>query len=378
MIPSQRALFDLPREVTYFNAAYMGPMPKHAALTGADSYLKKQQPWRFNVQEDFFDVPESFRSQAAELYGSTADDIAIVPAASYGLATAALNLVPEEGTDILVLDEQFPSNIYVWRTLAQACGAQVKTVSRSDNQSWTEAMLGAISPRTSIVACPQVHWADGGMLDLPAISEAARIQGAALVLDLTQSLGVLPFDLHAIQPDFAVSACYKWLLGPYTIGALYVDLQHQGGEALEENWIVRDRAEDFARLVDYADNYAVGARRFDMGERSGFQLVPAASACLGQILAWGPQQISETLLAKTTAIADAVAPLGLRDSTPDRAPHYLCLSLPANAPSDLVNRLGARNIHVSQRGDRLRVTPHLYNDDIDINRFVDALKAELV
>ena len=378
MIPSQRALFDLPREVTYFNAAYMGPMPKLAAQAGADSYLKKQQPWRFNVQEDFFDTPETFRSQAAKLYGSTPDDIAIVPAASYGLATAALNLVPDEGTDILVLDEQFPSNIYVWRTLAQACGAHVKTVTRSNNQSWTEALLGAISPQTSIIACPQVHWADGGLLDLPTISEAARIQGAALVLDLTQSLGVLPFDLHAIQPDFAVSACYKWLLGPYTIGALYADLRHQSGEALEENWIVRDRAEDFARLVDYADDYAVGARRFDMGERSGFQLVPAANACLAQILEWGPQQISETLLAKTTAIAEAVAPLGLRDATPDRAPHYLCLSLPDTAPSDLVTRLGARNIHVSQRGDRLRVTPHLYNDETDIARFVDALKAELV
>jgi selenocysteine lyase/cysteine desulfurase len=377
MIPSQRALFDLPREVTYFNAAYMGPMPKLAAQAGADSYSKKQQPWRFSVQEDFFDVPETFRSQVAQLYGSTGDDIAIVPAASYGLATAALNLVPDEGTEFLVLDEQFPSNIYVWRTLAQACGARVKTVSRSDNQSWTDAMLGAISPRTSIVACPQVHWADGGMLDLPAISEAARMQGAALVLDLTQSLGVLPFDLHAIQPDFAVSACYKWLLGPYTLGALYVDLQHQGGEALEENWIVRDRAEDFARLVDYADDYAVGARRFDMGERSGFQLVPAANACLEQILEWGPEQISETLLAKTTAIAEAVAPLGLRDSTPDRAPHYLCLSLPDTAPGDLVQRLAARDIHVSQRGDRLRVTPHLYNDETDIARFADALKAEL-
>jgi selenocysteine lyase/cysteine desulfurase len=378
MIPSQRALFDLPREVTYFNAAYMGPMPKLAAQAGADSYAKKQQPWRFNVQEDFFDVPETFRSQAAQLYGSTGDDIAIVPAASYGLATAALNLVPDEGTDILVLDEQFPSNIYVWRTLGQACGARVKTVSRSDNQSWTEAMLGAISPRTSIIACPQVHWADGGMLDLPAVSEAARMQGAALVLDLTQSLGVLPFDLHAIQPDFAVSACYKWLLGPYTLGALYVDLQHQSGEALEENWIVRDRAEDFARLVDYADDYAVGARRFDMGERSGFQLVPAANACLAQILDWGPDKISQTLLAKTTAIAEAVAPLGLRDSTPDRAPHYLCLSLPDTAPADLVKRLGARDIHVSQRGDRLRVTPHLYNDETDTDRFVDALKAELL
>ena len=238
-------------------------------------------------------------------------------------------------------------------------------------------MLAAIGPKTSIVACPQVHWADGGQLDLPAISQAARLQGAALVLDLTQSLGVLPFDMDAIQPDFAVVAGYKWLLGPYSIGALYVHPQHQNGEALEENWIGRDKSEDFARLVDYADQYAAGARRFDVGERSGFQLIPSANTSIKQMLDWDAAQIAETLSAKTLAIAEAVAPLGLRDSTPERAGHYLCLSLPSHAPADLVKRLGARQIHVSQRGDRLRVTPHVYNDEADISRFVDALKAEL-
>jgi len=377
MIPSQRALFDLPREVTYLNAAYMGPMTLAASTAGADSYEKKKQPWRYDIQSDFFDVPETYRSRAAQLFGATADDIAIIPAASYGLSTAALNLDPDPGSEILVLDEQFPSNIYTWRTLAQACDVSVRTVSRSDNESWSEAMLAAIGPKTSIVACPQVHWADGGQLDLPAISQAARLQGAALVLDLTQSLGVLPFDMDAIQPDFAVVAGYKWLLGPYSIGALYVHPQHQNGEALEENWIGRDKSEDFARLVDYADQYAAGARRFDVGERSGFQLIPSANTSIKQMLDWDAAQIAETLSAKTLAIAEAVAPLGLNDSTPERAGHYLCLSLPNHAPADLVKRLGARQIHVSQRGDRLRVSPHVYNDEADISRFVDALKAEL-
>jgi selenocysteine lyase/cysteine desulfurase len=377
MIASQRALFDLPREVCYLNAAYMGPMPRSAASAGALSYARKSQPWTLDIQPDFFGAPEIFRDRAAQIFGATADDLAIVPAASYGLATAARNLGPDSRSEILVLDGQFPSNIYVWRRLGAQTGARVRTVSRRDGQSWTEAMLLAIGRATSIVACPQVHWADGGMLDLAAISDAARRQGAALVLDLTQSLGVMPFDLKAIQPDFAVAACYKWLLGPYSIGALYVDPQHREGEPIEENWIVRDRAEDFARLVDYADDYAAGARRFDMGERSAFQLVPAANDCLQHILDWGPAAISETLGARTAAIAEAVAPLGLVDATPQRAPHYLCLALPDGAPTDLVRRLAAHQVYVSQRGDRLRVTPHLYNDDADIERFAAALKAEL-
>ena len=377
MIPSQRHLFDLPRERVYLNAAYMGPMPNTAIAAGEDSYRRKGQPWTYDIQDDFFDRPDAVRAQAARLYGAADTDIALVPAASYGLATAARNLAPQKRSEILVLDEQFPSNVYVWRNLAEHYGCRVRTVSRSPNQSWSEAMLGAIGPATSIVACPQVHWADGGQLDLPAISEAARRQGAALVLDLTQSLGALPFDMKAIQPDFAVTAGYKWLLAPYSLGYLYVAPHHQNGEALEENWIVRDRAEDFARLVDYADAYAPGAKRFDMGERSGFQLVPAAQAALGQILDWGVAAICETLAARTAEIAAATAPLGLTDDTPDRAPHYLALTLPDGTPKDLVARLAARNINVSQRGDRLRVTPHLYNDEADIEALVDGLRAVL-
>tara|TARA_R110000744_G_scaffold125730_13_gene231837 strand:- start:36861 stop:37994 length:1134 start_codon:yes stop_codon:yes gene_type:complete len=377
MIASQRALFDLPREVAYFNAAYMGPMPIAGSGAGATSYARKTRPWTLDIEADFFAAPEAFRTRAAALFGASRNDVAIVPAASYGLTTAARNLAPDARSEILVLDAQFPSNIYVWRGLAKQYGARIRTVTRRQDQGWTEAMLGAISTATSIVACPHVHWADGGQLDLAAISDAARRQGAALVLDLTQSLGVLPFDMAAIQPDFAVAACYKWLLGPYSIGGLYVAPQHQQGEPLEENWIVRDRAEDFARLVDYADEYAPGARRFDMGERSAFQLVPAANVCLQHALDWGVAEISETLGARTAEIAEALAPLGLRDVTPQRAPHYLCLALPDGAPADLVKRLAARQVYVSQRGDRLRVTPHLYNDETDLARLRAALQAEL-
>jgi selenocysteine lyase/cysteine desulfurase len=113
-------------------------------------------------------------------------------------------------------------------------------------------------------------------VDLARVSEKLRDCGAKLVLDLTQSLGTASFDLSAIRPDFAIAAGYKWLLGPYTLGYAYIAPEYQSGLPLEEGWIVREGAEDFARLVDYADAYQHGARRFDMGERSGFQLVPAA------------------------------------------------------------------------------------------------------
>ncbi|WP_291843970.1 aminotransferase class V-fold PLP-dependent enzyme [Maricaulis sp.] len=377
LIPPQRDLFELPRDTCYLNAAYMGPMPRKAVAAGQDSYARKGQPWHYQVQADFFDAPETLRDRAAHLFGTSANDLALVPAASYGLATAARNLAPDAKSEILVLAEQFPSNVYVWRELAAEHGARLRTVSRSDSQSWTEAMLAAISTATSIVACPHVHWADGGALDLAAISDAARRQGAALVLDLTQSLGVMPFDLSAIQPDFAVAAAYKWLLGPYAMGFLYVAPHHQDGEPLEQNWIVRDKAEDFARLVDYADDHAIGARRFDMGERSNFQLVPAAIASTDAMLDWGADALSATLGANNRSLADRLAPLGLRETTPDRAAHYLSLSLPDGAPANLVAELASQKIYVSQRGDRMRITPHVYNDEADFDRFVSVLESLL-
>lgn len=372
-----RALFDLPREVTYLNCAYMGPLPKASVEAGMASYAGKAQPWRYRVAEDFFGGPDALRAEAAALFGGSPHQIALVPAASYGLATAARNLNPAPGSEILVLKDQFPSNVYTWRVLAERTGARMRTVSRSANQSWTEAVMDAIGPQTAILALPQVHWADGGALDLGTIAAEGRKQGAALVLDLTQSLGAQPIDVEALDPDFAVAAGYKWLLGPYTLGVMHIAARHLGGIPLEENWIARKGSEDFARLVDYADGDAPGARRFDMGERSGFQLVPAATASLELLNKVGAGRIAETLREATSALAESVRALGVKDDVPDRADHYLCLSLPEGAPRDLAARLGADGVHVSQRGDRLRVTPHLYNDEDDIRRFEDAMTAAL-
>lgn len=374
---SFRDLFDLPADHAYFNCAYMGPLPRAAYEAGVDAYARKTRPWRVDVQGDFFDGPDALRAQAAHLFGATADDIALVPAASYGLATAAKNLTPGPDSEILILAEQFPSHVYTWRELARETGAKIRTVSRSDNQSWTEAVLPAIGTNTSIVAVPEVHWADGGRLDLGEVGAKARATGAALVLDLTQSLGAAPFDLDAIQPDYAVAAGYKWLLCPYVVGFLYVAPHRRSDSPLEQNWIVRDRAEDFARLVDYADDYAPGARKFDMGERSSFQLVPAALESLKLINQTGLDTIAARTAGITAELAEIARPFGAHADTPDRADHYLCLSLPNNAPGDLASRLGRHNVHVSQRGARLRVTPHLYNNAADLARFGEALKAEL-
>ncbi len=372
-----RPLFDIPADTVWLNAAYMAPYPRAAAEAGAAAHRAKAAPWALDREHCFFGAPDALRAEAASLFGCGPEAVALVPAVSYGLATAARNLTIEPGREILVLDEQFPSNVYAWRRMAARDGARIRTVARSDNESWTDALLGAVGPQTSLVACPATHWIDGGRIDLVRIGEAVRSIGAKLVLDLTQSLGVQPFDAAAVKPDFAVAAGYKWLLGPYAIGFLYVAPEHRGGEPLEENWINRERSDDFARLVDYQDAYRPGAERFDMGERSNFQLLPAALEAVRTITRFGVESCAAHAAQLSEMILEQTAPLGLAASTPDRSGHYLGLSLPERAPADLLDRLKAHGVHITQRGTKLRVTPHLYNTPEDVARFTEALGAAL-
>ena len=372
-----RDQFDLPRDIAYFNAAQIGPMPRQAVKAGQAAYQAKAQPWTRTVADTFFETPEALRSAAAGVFNADADGIALVPAASYGLAVAARNLDLGAGEEILVLEGQFPSNVYTWREMARRNGAKVRTVARRQGQSWTEALLDAIGPQTGLVACGAVHWIDGGRIDLEAVGGQAGLNGAALVLDLTQSLGVMAFNAETIRPDFAVGAGYKWLLGPYALGYLYAAPDRRDGQPLEENWINREGSEDFSQLIHYRDGYQPGARRYDMGERSNHQLAPAALAALEALGDIGAEAIAVHCATVNAALIEAAAALDLRADTPDRAGHYLSLALPGDAPADLARRLMGQGVQVSQRGPRLRVSPHIYSDGEDVRRFADALRAVL-
>lgn len=373
MIACQRDRFAIPAEVHYLNCAYMAPL-SHEVIAAMDAGARaKASPWRYKPA-DFFTVSEHFRERAARLAGVPQDSVAIVPSASYGLAVAAANVPLARGQEVVVLAGQFPSNVYVWQDLAARVGGRVRAVERASQDCWTAAVLDAIGPDTGIVAVPHCHWADGRLVDLVAVGAKARSVGAALVLDLTQSLGAMPLDFAAVDPDFAVAACYKWLMGPYGTGMLYVAPRHHGGRPIEHNWINRAGSEDFARLVDYREDFQPGARRFDMGEKSNPPLLMGASAGLDFLLEFGVEAIAEALAAKNDAIAAQAALLGM-DAAPVgvRAPHFLSLGFGSGVPEGLTERLAQRNVHVSLRGASLRVTPHLYNDEAEAEALIAAL-----
>ena len=374
MIPSQRHLFDIPEDIAYFNCAYLGPLSRATVAAGRAAAGIKAHPWEIG-SEDFFADTEIARGMFAKLINAAQDDVAIVPAASYGVSVAARNLPLTKSRTVVMLAEQFPSNVYAWRESADAAGASVVTVERPEHGDLTRAVLDAIDERTAVVTLPHCHWADGALLDLETIGHRCRELGAALVLDVTQSAGVMPLDVNVIQPDFLVSACYKWLLGPYSFGFLYAAPHRQDGKPIEFNWRARLGSEDFAGLVNYEDAYLPGARRFDVGECANFHTIPAVIAALQQINDWGVPEIAKTLAARNAALAERAASLGLAGLDAERrAGHFLGLRFPQGIPEGLLNELRESGVYVSVRGDSLRITPHLYNNDADVDRLMHALE----
>ena len=377
MIPNQSHLFDLPDDVAYLNIAYTAPLLHAAASAGRDAIQAKQNPWTI-ASTDFFNSVETVRHLFAGIVGCNSDCVAIIPAVSYGIALAAKNLPVEKGQSIVVLHDQFPSNVYSWRSLASEKNAIVKTVPRPVDNDWTSALLESIEDHTAVVAISNCHWTDGTLIDLEKIGGQCRSKGAALVIDGIQSLGAMPFSVERVQPDFLVAGTHKWLLGPYGFGFCYVDSKWHHGMGLEENWMNRAESEDFSRLVDYRDDYQKGARRFDMGESSNFILSPIAAAALKQILAWGVENIALTLQAKTDAIADRAKEIGLVVAPRKaRAPHLIGVSKPGGFRKELPNLLAQEKIFVSVRGESIRIAPHLYTGEEDIERLFSALQKAL-
>ncbi len=381
VLPSQRHLFEIPPDIAYLNVAYMAPSLRDVTEAGCAAVRRKASPWDI-APSDFFTTADELRTAFAQLLASTsgpvegldADGVALVASVSYAMGIAASNLPLAAGQRVLVLDEQFPSNVYPWRSRAAEIGAEVAVVPRPADDDWTSAILEAIDDRVAVAALPNVHWTDGTLIDLAAVRQGLDDVGAALALDVTQSLGALPVDLAQVRPDFLVAAAYKWLLGPYSQAYLYVAPEHREGRPLEYNWITRKGSGDFSRLVDYRDDFDEGARRFDVGERSNFALLPMGLAALRQILDWGVESIADTAAAWSRRFASATAELGYRPVAEERrGPHLLGLRSPAGLPTGLAERLRENGVSVSVRGSSVRVSSHVYVEDGDVERLLDAL-----
>ena len=379
MLTCQKHLFSLPDDLHYLNGAYMSPLSKAVEEAGRQGIARKTVPSRI-VPESFFSESQEARECFATLINADPGRIAIIPAASYGIATVARNLTVAPGQNIVILHEQFPSNVYAWRAFRHQ-GVELVSVAPPEGeargQHWNECVLEAITPDTAIVALGHVHWTDGTLFDLVEIGARARQVGAALIVDGTQSVGALPFDVQAVQPDALIVAGYKWLMGPYSSGFAYYGPRFDQATPLEDSWITRKGSEDFSGLVDYQDEYAAGAVRFDVGERSNPIVLPMILTSMGEVLERGVANIQAYCASLTSAgFLDDLRELGYRvEDAAWRAAHLFGIRLPPGLQLDVLQAaLSAHNVAVSVRGDAVRVSPNVYNDAVDIDILSQALR----
>jgi selenocysteine lyase/cysteine desulfurase len=381
MLPSQRALFEIPRQICYMNAASYSPLPIRTLEAGRAAVLRKGTPWM--LEASFANQQhERARLAAARLIHAEPSDIALIPSISYGVATAAKVLPIARGTRVVVLENDHSSPVLEWHVRADAEGFTVETVRQPDDGDWTSAVLESIersgAPPVSLASISSVHWSDGGLIDVDQVGAALRRRGAAFLIDATQAAGVLAMDVKRLDPDFLIFPTYKWLLGPYGRAFLYVAKRHQGGVPLEQTASGRRnvRAENAVYFTDV--NYVPDARRFDMGERDHFISMEMASIGMEMVADWGAPAIVQRLAMLTERIARAARDIGVQVSEPHlRAPHILSLAFKGGMPAGLVEGLASEGVYVAPRLARLRVSPHVYNDEADADRFVEVLTRRL-
>lgn len=376
----QRDAFQLPRDYHYLNCAYMGPLPRAAEVAGFEAIKKKRMPTHIVPPDAFWEV-DRLRELFGRLTGvPDAGRIAIQPGVSYAVASAARNLPVGAGQNIVMTHEQFPGNVYSWRRLAAESGAAIRAVEpspgRNRGASWNERLLEAIDSKTAIVTVPNVHWTDGTWFDLVEVGRRCRDVGAALVVDGSQSVGALDFDVQAVQPDVLTCATYKWLLGPYSLAFTYFGPRFDDGVPIEETWIARKQSHDFQNLVDYQDEYLPGAIRYDMAERSNFFQAPIAAASLELLLEWRPERIQEYCRKLTSDFLVEVGELGYSvEDEAWRGSHLFGLRMPSSVDLGVLrDTLAKRNVSASLRGTALRLGPNVYNDAEDLAVLLDVLK----
>ena len=382
MLTCQKHLFSIPEEVSYLNCSYMSPQPTPVEMAGLQAVSRKSLPYQILIP-DFFEPVAKLKSLFAQLINVVHPNrIAIVPSVSYGISSVVKNVSIQPGQNVVLVDEIFPSNYYPWRRLVMEHGGEIKVVKRPDfgqqrGKTWNERLLEAIDSKTVSVALPHVHWTDGTRFDLEAVRRRTNEVEALLIVDGTQSVGALPFDVANIQPDALICAGYKWLLGPYGLGLAYFGEKFDAGIPIEENWINRKDSEHFEKLTQYQDAYKPAAHRFCMGENSQFIAVPMLTKAIELLLDWGVANIQNYVRQLASPYVEKLAGLGCEiEEEAYRCSHLLGLRLPRQINLEAVKKATqSRNVFVSNRAGAMRISPHLYNEAKDFDRLMDAIKS---
>ncbi|WP_204345869.1 aminotransferase class V-fold PLP-dependent enzyme [Psychroserpens algicola] len=384
ILKHQKHLFNIEDHITYLNTASLSPSFKAVEQAGIDAVLQKSQPYTI-PSSDFFDPVTELKGLFAQLIDvDESERIASIPSVSYGIATVTNNIKLNSGDEIVIIEEQFPSNYYAWKKLADTYDAKLITVANPNLKTynakqWNQDLLDHITNKTAVVALGNIHWSNGTIFDLKAIRAKTRKHDALLIVDGSQTIVAFHFSVKEIQPDALICAGYKWLFGPYGCGYAYYSSYFDDGEPIENNWANRLHSEKLSDLTNYEPQYKPFANRYAVGESGNFIYVKMQIEALKQVIDWTPKAIQEYCKSISYKAVAELTGLGFQIEHPDYRTHHLFgAKLPEHIDiKDLKTVLQEQNIFLSFRGSYIRISCHLFNTKSDFDTLVNVIKSIL-
>lgn len=376
---NQQHLFNLPDGIHYLNGAYMSPNLKTVEQAGIDGVKRKTNPTSIK-ETDFFEPAKEVKTLFGKLINASAQQIAIIPSASYGLMNAIQNVPIKKGQHAITVNEEFPSDHLTLRKFCEDNNAELKVIKppqfiEGRTQAWTEKIISSINEETAVVVMSSIHWMEGLKFDLQAIGEKCSATNTYFIVDGTQSVGALPMDVEKFKIDALICASYKWLLGPYSTGLAYYSEKFNEGEPIEYSWMTRKDGHDFSKLTAYPEDFAEGAMRYNVGEFSNFIALPMIKSALEQILKWKPQNIQNYCFDLLRPLRSYLEEKHIeKDDDDSVSAHLYGLFVPEHVNlSNLMDDLKAHYIHLSARGNVIRISPHVYNESGDVEALLEVL-----
>lgn len=370
--------FQLNEGSTYLNCAYQSPLSNRVVQAGMKGLLMKTNPQNIGV-EDFFQTLELLKLNFSKLIGLADDQrIAYHPSASYGFAIVAQNLPVKKGGKIIMPTSQFPSNYYAFDHFARKNNINIELIKPPGDFSarglkWNESILNAIDNHTLCVTLDHTHWQDGTIFDLQAIRDKCLDTNTLLIVDGTQSVGALPIEIESLQPDAMICAGYKFLLGPYGSAVSYFGDYFDQGTPIEFNWINRMNSDNFAKLSHYQQDYRPKAFRYNVGEFSSYIHLAMLNESILQLIEWKPEEIQTYCRQITNEFLDIVQEKGYSFDREGQARHIFGIYKSDIQTDSLNKKLEENDISVSVRGDAIRISPHIYNNEEDLMRLATIL-----
>lgn len=364
-------------DATYLNLAAQSPMPKVAHRAVQTAIEWKKFPHRI-ADSAYFEVPNRIRASIAKLIGASSEEIALTTGASTGMSAVAYGLTWKPGDEVLTARGEFPLQYTTWKPMETRADIVMKVVAPRDRFITADDFLSAMTPRTRLVSVSLVRFDNGVLLDAARIAAACHAQGALLLLDVSQACGAVPLDVNALRADFMVCAGYKWLLSPYGTGFFWARNEHT--DKMRPGpfyWAAAEGAEDFHSLAFENPKPVRGARRWDMAETSNYFNFAAMDASLQFVLQFGPEAVEahnrkliDLLFERLPK--DRCVPASPLNSA-QRGPYGCFAARTPEKTAELYHKLMKEKIITSLREGNIRVSPHLYNSERDIDRLIAAI-----